>query len=130
VRAKGRRASTSWADPVAARWKPLAPLGAEGSEAPCLSDEKRDDTRRFATTAPLWLGALTGCTPLPPGVTRRLASGALRYFLDGGTVDGRGLLPLGRLGPDESLVQDYSGPASPGEAAAFVDDGAGDPGGH
>ncbi|MFF7093150.1 DUF2264 domain-containing protein [Streptomyces rubradiris] len=73
----------------------------------------RSLTYRFATTAPLWLGALTGHTPLPPGQTRRLASGALRYFLDGGAVDKRGLLPLGWLAPDTSLVQSYSGPASP-----------------
>ncbi|MFI9253825.1 DUF2264 domain-containing protein [Streptomyces sp. NPDC053069] len=73
----------------------------------------RSLTYRFATTAPLWLGALTGHTPLAPGETRRLASGALRYFLDGGAVDERGLLPLGWLGPDETLVQSYSGPASP-----------------
>lgn len=73
----------------------------------------RSLTYRFATTAPLWLGALTGHTPLPPGQTRRLASGALRYFLDGGAVDERGLLPLGWLAPDTSLVQGYSGPASP-----------------
>ncbi|MCC5473702.1 DUF2264 domain-containing protein [Streptomyces barringtoniae] len=73
----------------------------------------RSLTYRFATAAPLWLGALTGHTPLPPGETRRLASGALRYFLDGGAVDERGLLPLGWLGPDDSLVQTYSGPASP-----------------
>ncbi|MFG2638735.1 DUF2264 domain-containing protein [Streptomyces sp. NPDC048362] len=73
----------------------------------------RSLTYRFAATAPLWLGALTGHTPLAPGETRRLGSGALRYFLDGGAVDERGLLPLGWLGPDESLVQDYSGPASP-----------------
>ncbi|KOV69410.1 hypothetical protein ADK64_06425 [Streptomyces sp. MMG1121] len=73
----------------------------------------RSLTYRFATAAPLWLGALTGQTPLTPGETRRLASGALRYFLDGGAVDERGLLPLGWLGPDESLVQSYSGPASP-----------------
>lgn len=73
----------------------------------------RSLTYRFATTAPLWLGALTGHTPLPPGQTRRLASGALRYFLDGGAVDERGLLPLGWLAPDTSLVQSYSGPASP-----------------
>ncbi|MER6567620.1 DUF2264 domain-containing protein [Streptomyces sp. NPDC001093] len=73
----------------------------------------RSLTYRFATTAPLWLGALTGQTPLSPGETRRLASGALRYFLDGGAVDERGLLPLGWLGPDDSLVQSYSGPASP-----------------
>jgi hypothetical protein len=73
----------------------------------------RSLTYRFATAAPLWLGALTGHTPLAPGETRRLASGALRYFLDGGAVDERGLLPLGWLGPDVSVAQAYSGPASP-----------------
>ncbi|MFJ3641454.1 DUF2264 domain-containing protein [Streptomyces sp. NPDC090108] len=73
----------------------------------------RSLTYRFATAAPLWLGALTGHTPLSPGETRRLASGALRHFLDRGAVDARGLLSLGWLGPDESVVQSYSGPASP-----------------
>ncbi|MDQ1015323.1 DUF2264 domain-containing protein [Streptomyces afghaniensis] len=73
----------------------------------------RSLTYRFATTAPLWLGALTGRTPLSPGETRRLASGALRYFLDRGAVDDRGLLTLGWHGPDESVLQGYSGPASP-----------------
>ncbi|WP_435281768.1 DUF2264 domain-containing protein [Streptomyces koelreuteriae] len=82
-----------------------------GDGAPVF--QGRSLTYRFATTAPLWLGALTGHTPLSPGETRRLGSGALRYFLDGGAVDERGLLPLGWLGPDESLVQTYSGPASP-----------------
>ncbi|MFF9160166.1 DUF2264 domain-containing protein [Streptomyces longwoodensis] len=73
----------------------------------------RSLTYRFATTAPLWLGALTGHTPLPPGETRRLASGALKYFLERGAVDSRGLLTLGWHGPDESVLQGYSGPASP-----------------
>lgn len=73
----------------------------------------RSLTYRFATTAPLWLGALTGRTPLPAGETRRLASGALKYFLDRGAVDGRGLLTLGWHGPDEAVLQGYSGPASP-----------------
>ncbi|MEV6592092.1 DUF2264 domain-containing protein [Streptomyces acidicola] len=73
----------------------------------------RSLTYRFATTAPLWLGALTGRTPLPPGQTRRLASGALKYFLDGGAVDDRGLLTLGWRGPDPAVLQGYSGPASP-----------------
>ncbi|MFE8963492.1 DUF2264 domain-containing protein [Streptomyces iakyrus] len=73
----------------------------------------RSLTYRFATTAPLWLGALTGRTPLPPGETRRLASGALKYFLDRGAVDDRGLLTLGWHGPDASVLQGYSGPASP-----------------
>lgn len=73
----------------------------------------RSLTYRFATTAPLWLGALTGRTPLPPGQTRRLASGALRYFLDRGAVDDRGLLTLGWHGPNSGVLQGYSGPASP-----------------
>ncbi|MFF4396393.1 DUF2264 domain-containing protein [Streptomyces sp. NPDC001480] len=73
----------------------------------------RSLTYRFATAAPLWLGALTGRTPLAPGETRRLASGALKYFLDRGAVDDRGLLTLGWHGPDEAVLQGYSGPASP-----------------
>ncbi|MDX2931270.1 DUF2264 domain-containing protein [Streptomyces ipomoeae] len=73
----------------------------------------RSLTYRFATTVPLWLGALTGRTPLSPGETRRLASGALKYFLDRGAVDDRGLLSLGWHGPDPAVLQGYSGPASP-----------------
>ncbi|MEV0178677.1 DUF2264 domain-containing protein [Streptomyces sp. NPDC050625] len=82
-----------------------------GDGAPML--QGRSLTYRFATTAPLWLGALTGRTPLAPGETRRLASGALKYFLDREAVDEHGLLTLGWHGPDETLLQGYSGPASP-----------------
>ncbi|MET7852984.1 DUF2264 domain-containing protein [Streptomyces avermitilis] len=84
-------------------------FGADGAPL----HQGRSLTYRFATTAPLWLGALTGRTPLPPGETRRLASGALRYFLDRGAVDDRGLLTLGWHGPDSAVLQGYSGPASP-----------------
>ncbi|MFI1653855.1 DUF2264 domain-containing protein [Streptomyces sp. NPDC020472] len=68
---------------------------------------------RFAAAAAPWLGALTGHTPLTPGATRRLASGTLRYFLDRGATDERGLLGLGWHGPYPPLVQEYSGPGSP-----------------
>ncbi|MFJ9695632.1 DUF2264 domain-containing protein [Kitasatospora sp. NPDC101183] len=68
---------------------------------------------RFAAAAPLWAGALTGHTPLTPGTTRRLASGALRHFLDRGAVGPDGLLTLGWYGAHPPLVQPYSGPASP-----------------
>jgi hypothetical protein len=84
-------------------------FGGDGAPVP----QGRSLTYRFATAAPLWLGALTGRTPLSPGETRRLTSGALRYFLDRGAVDQRGLLTLGWHGPDEAVVQSYSGPASP-----------------
>ncbi|MFJ7077301.1 DUF2264 domain-containing protein [Streptomyces sp. NPDC098781] len=82
-----------------------------GDGAPLM--QGRSLTYRFATTAPLWLGALSGHTPLPPGETRRLASGALKYFLERGAVDADGLLTLGWHGPDETVLQGYSGPASP-----------------
>ncbi|MEW2292922.1 DUF2264 domain-containing protein [Streptomyces sp. NPDC006743] len=68
---------------------------------------------RFASAAALWAGALTGHSPLTPGTTRRLASGALRHFLDRGVTDEDGLLTLGWYGPCPPLVQSYSGPASP-----------------
>jgi hypothetical protein len=84
-------------------------FGADGAPM----HQGRSLTYRFATTAPLWLGALTGHTPLAPGETRRLASGALKYFLDRGAVDSHGLLTLGWLGPDPAVLQGYSGPASP-----------------
>ncbi|MGW0466938.1 DUF2264 domain-containing protein [Streptomyces sp. NPDC003027] len=68
---------------------------------------------RFAAAAAPWLGALTGHTPLTPGATRRLASGTLRYFLDRGALDERGLLTLGWHVPHPPIVQSYSGPGSP-----------------
>ncbi|MET7687464.1 DUF2264 domain-containing protein [Streptomyces sp. NPDC005483] len=84
-------------------------FGADGAPM----HQGRSLTYRFATTVPLWLGALTGHTPLPPGETRRLASGALKYFLDRGAADSRDLLTLGWHGPDPAVLQGYSGPASP-----------------
>ncbi|MFJ9827386.1 DUF2264 domain-containing protein [Streptomyces sp. NPDC101160] len=73
----------------------------------------RSLTYRFAAAAAPWLGALTGHTPLTPGATRRLASGALRHFLDRGATDEHGLLTLGWHGPYEPVLQAYSGPGSP-----------------
>ncbi|WP_053719865.1 DUF2264 domain-containing protein [Saccharothrix sp. NRRL B-16348] len=81
----------------------------------------RSLTYRFAAGAAVALGAVTGHTPLAPGVSRRLLSGCLRYFLDRGAVDDRGLLSLGWHGPHAAVVQHYSGPASPYWASkAFV----------
>ncbi|WP_320782062.1 DUF2264 domain-containing protein [Streptomyces sp. CRN 30] len=81
----------------------------------------RSVTYRFAASAAVGLGALTGHTPLAPGISRRLASGALRYFLDRGAVGEDGLLSLGWHGPHEASAQRYSGPASPYWASkAFV----------
>lgn len=81
----------------------------------------RSLTYRFASVSAVGLGAVTGDTPLRPGVSRRLLSGALRYFLDRGAVGDEGLLSLGWHGPHPPTVQFYSGPASPYWASkAFV----------
>ncbi|MFE0251718.1 DUF2264 domain-containing protein [Streptomyces sp. NPDC059010] len=81
----------------------------------------RSLTYRFAASSAIALGAVTGHTPLPPGTSRRLASGCLRYFLDRGALDSYGLLSLGWHGPHRPTVQPYSGPASPYWASkAFV----------
>lgn len=73
----------------------------------------RSLTYRFATAAPLWAGALADATPLPPGRTRRLASGALKHFADRQVPDENGLLSLGWYRPYLPVTQPYSGPASP-----------------
>ncbi|MGW0140764.1 DUF2264 domain-containing protein [Streptomyces calvus] len=81
----------------------------------------RSLTYRFAATAAVGLGALTGHTPLTPGASRRIASGGLRHFLDRGALTADGLLSLGWYGPHEASLQSYSGPASPYWASkAFV----------
>ncbi|MEU7638529.1 DUF2264 domain-containing protein [Streptomyces sp. NPDC039016] len=68
---------------------------------------------RFAAATAPWMGALVDATPLSPGQTRRLASGALRHFTDRGFRDRNGIATLGWYGPYPPLVQGYSGPASP-----------------
>ncbi len=73
----------------------------------------RSLTYRFAAASAIGLGAVTGDTPLRPGVSRRLLSGALKYFLDRGAVDDHGLLSLGWHGPHAPTTQFYSGPGSP-----------------
>ncbi|MFW0774076.1 DUF2264 domain-containing protein [Paenarthrobacter nitroguajacolicus] len=67
---------------------------------------------RYAAAAPLFMGEAIAATPLNPGQTRRIASGAAKYFLDGGAYDD-GLPSLGWLGAFEPMTQEYSGPASP-----------------
>jgi hypothetical protein len=84
-------------------------FGADGAPV----HQGRSLTYRFATTAPLWAGVLADATPLPPGRTRRLASGALKHFAERGVPDDQGLLTLGWYGPFLPVTQRYSGPASP-----------------
>ncbi|MCZ4125519.1 DUF2264 domain-containing protein [Streptomyces sp. H39-S7] len=83
-------------------------FGADGAPV----HQGRSLTYRFAAVAPVWAGALAGATPLEPGLTRRIASGALRHFVERGVPDERGLLSLGWYEPFLPVTQPYSGPAS------------------
>lgn len=73
----------------------------------------RSLTYRYAMLAPFWVGALFDATPLPPGRTRRLASGVLRHFVERGAVDANGLLPVGWHGAYPGVRQRYTGSGSP-----------------
>ena len=73
----------------------------------------RSLTYRYAMLCPLWVGAVFDATPLPPGRTRRLASGVLRYFTEAGCFNEQGLHPLGWHREFTALRQPYSGPGSP-----------------
>jgi hypothetical protein len=73
----------------------------------------RSLTYRFSMLATLWSGLLFDATPLSPGETRRIASGTLSYFLDNGSVDSNGLLPIGWHGAFPLIRQTYSGAGSP-----------------
>jgi hypothetical protein len=73
----------------------------------------RSLTYRFASVAPLWLGALFDATPLSPGQTRRIASGVLQNFAAHHVPDERGLLTLGWYDEYLPVTQPYSGPGSP-----------------
>ncbi|WP_327351909.1 DUF2264 domain-containing protein [Streptomyces sp. NBC_01304] len=84
-------------------------FGADGAPV----HQGRSLTYRFASVAPVWMGALADCSPLAPGLTRRLASGTARHFVERGVPDERGLLSLGWYGPFLPSTQPYSGPASP-----------------
>jgi hypothetical protein len=82
-----------------------------GDGAPLF--QGRSLTYRFAALAPFWAGALFDATPLAPGLTRRIASGMLRYFLDAGCLRADGTLSIGWHGEFTDIRQPYSGPGSP-----------------
>jgi hypothetical protein len=82
-----------------------------GDGAPLF--QGRSLTYRFAALAPFWAGALFGATPLAPGLTRRIASGMLGYFLDAGCLREDGTLSIGWHREFLPIRQPYSGPGSP-----------------
>ncbi|MFF3503348.1 DUF2264 domain-containing protein [Streptomyces sp. NPDC003247] len=88
-------------------------VGADGS--PLL--QGRSLIYRFAAAAPFWTGALSGASPLSPGLTRRVTSGIVDHFVRHGVPDDTGLLTMGWHHPWPGMRQSYSGPGSPYWAA-------------
>ncbi len=84
-------------------------VGSDG--APLM--QGRSLVYRYATTAPLWVAALTGATEAPVGQLRRACSGTLGYFLQRGVPDEDGLLNLGWTTAFPPMRQGYSGFGSP-----------------
>ncbi|MDJ0314459.1 DUF2264 domain-containing protein [Arthrobacter sp. H35-D1] len=87
-------------------------FGADG--APLI--QGRSLIYRWGVAAPFWMALREGVTAVSPGQARRLASGTLKYFLDGGAAPD-GVLTLGWHGADSSILQSYNAPGSPQWAA-------------
>jgi len=72
---------------------------------------------RWAVAAPFWMARMEGAETIPVSRIRRLTSGTLKHFVDGGALDS-GTLSLGwQAAPMPSIVQSYSGAGSPYWAA-------------
>ncbi len=84
---------------------------------------------RYAAVAPLFITEIAGATsPLSPGALRRVASGAAKFFADGGSYAPEGAAPAGEMPAGDGelglpsfgwqheflpMVQSYPGPVSP-----------------
>ncbi len=67
----------------------------------------RSLTYRFADLGAIGWAHLNGANPLAPGLTRRMASGCLKYFWDRGALDPHGVLELGYHGPNAVVAEPY-----------------------
>jgi len=84
-------------------------FAADGSH-PCFG---RSQIYRSAAVAPVVMGMLAGEETLSPGLSRRLASGSLRFFLSHGMLSKQGNLTLGFTRAFLPVVENYSCGGSP-----------------
>jgi len=84
-------------------------IGADG--APLI--QGRSLAYRFATAAPLWVGAIAEVPSVDSGLLRRAASGMVDYFGRHEVPDERGLLTGGWFHEWLPMLQSYSGTGSP-----------------
>jgi hypothetical protein len=62
---------------------------------------------RFADNSAIGWAHFNGANPLPPGLSRRIASGCLKYFWDGGAQSESGVLEVGYLGANAVVAENY-----------------------
>ena len=68
---------------------------------------------RCAVVAAPIMGIWKNFSPLSPGLTRRLCSQSLKYFVENNFFDDDGSIPLGWTGKFVPMAEKYSGPGSP-----------------
>jgi len=77
----------------------------------------RSITYRFASISALAWATLNDNSTLPPGQSRRIASGCLKYFWEHGALSENGLLEPGFHGPNSVAAESYIDRGSPYWAA-------------
>lgn len=78
-------------------------FGSDGSPVPF----GRSLTYRVASVCPVGYAEAAGLATLDPGLERRIASGTLKYFWEGGLLSPNGLVQPGWLGPNAIIAEDY-----------------------
>lgn len=68
----------------------------------------RSLTYRFAATAPFALAEACGISPLAPGLSRRICTQALRFFVERPVAQAQGVLSLGWTDEFPALTEAYS----------------------
>ena len=77
----------------------------------------RSTTYRFALLSALGWAHLNGANTLSPGLSRRIASGCLKYFWEHGALSPRGLLEPGYRGANSVVAEPYIDRGAPYWAA-------------
>lgn len=83
-------------------------IGRDGGPVPW----GRSLSYRFAELSAIGWASLNGLNPLPPGQSRRIASGVLRYFWEHGAQDKDGMLHVGFRDTNATVAEFYNGPGT------------------
>lgn len=84
-------------------------FGSDGAPVPF----GRSLTYRWAAISPVGYAEAAGLGSLDPGLGRRIASGSLKYFWEGGALSENGLIQPGWLGPNALASEPYGHRGAP-----------------